>query len=93
MYEAKTQLSKLLERVEHGEQIVIARAGRPVAMLVPYADPATMPRVPGLLRGQIWMSDDFDDPLPEFDLPGYGLEEVEEPSRRSSSRRHWAGRS
>jgi prevent-host-death family protein len=80
VYEAKTQLSKLLERVERGERIVIARAGTPVAMLVPYVDPALTPRVPGLLRGQIWMSDDFDDPLPEFELPGYGLGEPGDPS-------------
>lgn len=80
MYEAKTQLSKLLERVEHGERITIARAGKPIAMLVPYEDPTKTPRVPGLMRGQIWMSDDFDDPLPEFDLPGYGLGEPGDPS-------------
>lgn len=80
VYEAKTQLSKLLERVEHGERITIARAGKPIAMLVPYEDPTKTPRVPGLMRGQIWMSDDFDDPLPEFDLPGYGLGEPGDPS-------------
>lgn len=80
VYEAKTQLSKLLERVEHGERITIARAGKPIAMLVPYEDPTNPPRVPGLMRGQIWMSDDFDDPLPEFDLPGYGLGEPGDPS-------------
>jgi len=79
VYEAKTHLSRLLERVERGEKVVIARAGKPVAMLVPYVDPATAPRVPGLWRGKVWMSDDFDDPLPEFDLPGYGLDEDEDP--------------
>ncbi len=77
MYEAKTGLSKLLDRVERGEQIVIARAGKPVAVLVPYVDPAAALRVPGLWKGLVWMSDDFDDPLPEFDLPGYGLDETD----------------
>jgi prevent-host-death family protein len=64
VHEAKTQLSKLLERVEQGEEIVIARAGKPVAKLVPYQD-KKMPRTPGRLRGQIFIRDDFDDELPE----------------------------
>ena len=64
VYDAKTHLSRLLERVEHGERIVIARAGKPVAMLVPL-EPA--PRPIGMWKGQVWMSDDFDDPLPELE--------------------------
>ena len=60
VYEAKTQLSELLNRVEHGEEIVIARAGRPVALLVP-ATGRQSARVPGSLRGLIHMSPDFDD--------------------------------
>jgi prevent-host-death family protein len=67
VYEAKTHLSKLLERVERGETVVIARAGKPVAVLGPYVDPAMEPRRPGIWAGQVWMSDDFDDPLPEFE--------------------------
>lgn len=67
VYEAKTHLSKLLERVERGETIVIARAGTPVAVLSPYVDPAQQPRVPGRYEGKIWMSDDFDDPIPGFE--------------------------
>ncbi len=67
VYDAKTHLSRLLERVEHGERIVIARAGKPVAILVPYAPPPPPPRPIGLWKGQVWMSDDFDDPLPEFE--------------------------
>lgn len=66
MHEAKTQLSKLVEEVEHGEDVVIARAGKPVARLIPYVE-ERKPRVPGLLKGKIWMSDDFDDPLPEWE--------------------------
>jgi prevent-host-death family protein len=63
VYEAKTHLSQLLNEVEAGEEIIIGRAGRPVAKLVPYREVRT-PRQPGAWRGQIWMADDFDD-LPE----------------------------
>jgi len=63
IHEAKTHFSKLIEEVERGEEIVIARAGKPVAKLVPVeADPP--PRKLGFLKGQIWISEDFDDPLP-----------------------------
>lgn len=66
IHDAKTHLSRLIERVEAGEEITLARAGRPVARLVPYR-PLREPRKPGLLKGKIWISDDFDAPLPEFD--------------------------
>lgn len=59
--DAKTHLSRLLERVEAGEEIVLARSGRPVARLVPATRPE---RTPGRLRGIIAIGDDFDDPLP-----------------------------
>lgn len=65
VYVAKTHLSKLLERVEAGEEIVIARNGRPVARLVP-AQRARPPRVPGAWAGKVWMSDDFDEPDEEL---------------------------
>jgi prevent-host-death family protein len=66
VHEAKTQLSKLLERVMNGEQIIIAKAGKPVAILVPITDlPAK--RTPGQDAGQVIISPDFDEPLPEFD--------------------------
>jgi prevent-host-death family protein len=69
VYEAKTHLSRLLARVEAGERIVIARAGRPVATLEPLrVRPAR--RVPGRDRGRIVIRDDFDDPLPELE-PDY----------------------
>lgn len=59
IYDAKTNLSRLIERVEAGEEIVIARSGRPVARLVPMQRvPA---RVPGSLRGRIQVAADFDD--------------------------------
>jgi prevent-host-death family protein len=65
MLEAKTHLSRLVEEVERGEDIVIARAGTPVARLIPYVE-ERRPRVPGLLKGKIWMSDDFDEPDEEL---------------------------
>ena len=60
IHEAKTHLSRLVERVERGEEITIGRAGRPVARLVPYK-PRVAERVPGLWRGQLTIADDFDD--------------------------------
>lgn len=67
IYDAKTQLSQLLARVEAGEEVVIARAGRPVARLVPYT---RKERVPGRMKGRITMRDNFDDPIPELETLG-----------------------
>ncbi len=64
VHEAKTHLSKLLAEVGRGEEIVIARAGKPVARLVPL-EPRRAPRQPGSAKGQIWIADDFDAPLPD----------------------------
>lgn len=64
VHEAKTHLSKLLERVERGEEVVIARAGRPVARLTAIEKPRGR-REPGSARGRIWMAEDFDAPLSE----------------------------
>ncbi len=61
MHEAKTQLSRLVERAAAGEEIVIARAGKPVAKLVPFEEKRE-PRRPGALKGQIWLADDWDSP-------------------------------
>lgn len=63
VHEAKTHLSRLLQRVEAGEEVVIARDGHPVARLVPVAE--RRPRRPGRLKGSIRISRDFDAPLPE----------------------------
>lgn len=60
--EAKTHLSRLLDRVAAGEEIILARAGTPVARLAPLA---VTPRRPGRGRGRIRMADDFDGPLPD----------------------------
>jgi len=70
VHEAKTHLSRLLERVEHGEEIVIARSGKPIARLVPL-EPAEPRRLIGRNRGKIWMSEDFDEPLPWQLFPGF----------------------
>ncbi len=63
MHDAKTHLSELAERAGNGEEIVIARNGRPVARLVPLGN-THKPRRFGLWRDQVWMGEDFDDPLP-----------------------------
>ena len=59
IHEAKTHFSKLVQRAAAGEEIVIAKAGVPVAKLVPLDEPRRQ-RVPGLLKGKIWMADDWD---------------------------------
>lgn len=64
MHEAKTHLSRLVERAASGEEIVIGRAGKPVARLVPFRD-VRRPRVPGSLRGKLQVAPDFDE-TPEW---------------------------
>ena len=62
LYDAKTRLSELVDRASAGEEIVIAKNGRPLARLVPI--PADKPnRTPGGWEGMVWISDDFDEPL------------------------------
>lgn len=61
IHEAKTHLSRLVERVEAGEEVVIARAGRPVARLVAFK-PRTERRRPGLWQGRVVLAPDFDAP-------------------------------
>lgn len=59
MHEAKTHLSRLVDQAASGEEIVIGRAGRPVARLVAYQERGAA-RSPGALRGRLWVSEDFD---------------------------------
>jgi prevent-host-death family protein len=59
IHEAKTHFSKLLARVNAGEEIVIARAGKPVARLMPIGHGTSKKRVPGMDKGKIWMAKDF----------------------------------
>jgi prevent-host-death family protein len=64
IHEAKTHLSRLVERVAAGEEIVIGRAGKPVAKLIPYRDAAVPVRRPGTWRGKVKIKRGFDR-LPE----------------------------
>lgn len=70
LYQAKISLSALVERAAAGEEIIIAKAGKPRARLVPLPE-AREPRKPGGWEGQIWISDDFDDPLPPDGPAGF----------------------
>ncbi len=70
IHEAKTRLSKLVERVEAGEEVVIARAGKPAAKLVPLAK-ARGRRQLGLLDGKFKIPEDFNAPLPESVLRAF----------------------
>jgi prevent-host-death family protein len=69
--EAEADLSRLVDRVNEGEEILIARSGRPVAKLVRILNE---PRKPGFLKGQIHMAEDFDAPLPDDILKGFSGE-------------------
>ena len=64
VHQAKTHFSILLARVQAGEEIVIAKAGRPIAKIVPI-QAERKPRQPGTAKGKIWIAPDFDEPLPE----------------------------
>ncbi len=64
VHEAKTHFSRLLERVAHGEEIVIGKAGKPVAKLVPYQE-TQGPRSPGGWQGRVRIAPDFDELPPE----------------------------
>jgi prevent-host-death family protein len=65
IHEAKTHLSQLLQYVERGEEVVICRAGKPLARLVPMEEIPVKKRVLGQFKGQIKMADDFDE-MPDW---------------------------
>ena len=71
MHEAKTKLSQLVERAEAGEEIVIARNGKPVARLVPVARRNSFSSIYGIWRGQVHIADDFDE-LPDDIAEAFG---------------------
>ena len=73
IHAAKTHLSSLLEQVAEGEEILIAKAGKPVARLVPL-EKADVRKSFGMLKGKIWVSDDFDAPLPPEIAEPFGME-------------------
>ena len=63
VHQAKTHLSQLLQEVEQGQQVVIARSGVPIARLLAWQAPAQPVAAPGAMRGQIALAEDFDAPL------------------------------
>jgi prevent-host-death family protein len=65
IHEAKTHFSRLLQKVADGEEVIIARAGVPVARLVAVQRKPAKKRPLGMDRGKIWVADDFDAPLPD----------------------------
>ena len=69
----KPTFSSLLEEVAAGEEILIAKAGKPIARLVPLEKP-NVRKTFGMLKGKVWMSDDFDAPLPPEIAEPFGME-------------------
>ena len=70
IHQAKTQFSRLIERVAAGEEIIIAKSGKPIARLVPYV-PKRAVRRPGSMRGKIRIKKNFDAPLPKEILASF----------------------
>jgi prevent-host-death family protein len=77
-HEAKTHLSRLLERVAAGEEIVIGKAGKPVAKLVPYTEPKE-PRKFGAWKGKVWLAPDWDSEETNREIEALFYGEDEEP--------------
>lgn len=71
--EAKAELSALIEAVQNGSEIIIAKAGKPVARLIPFRGP-TRPRMPGSMAGKIRVAPDFDT-LPDDMAEAFGMKE------------------
>jgi prevent-host-death family protein len=70
IHQAKTTLSQLLESAIAGEEVIISKAGKPLARLIPYQAEKN-PRTPGYWNGKVKMADDFDEPLPPEILAGF----------------------
>jgi prevent-host-death family protein len=79
-HEAKTNFSKLVDRAAAGEEIIIGKAGKPVARLVPYKEPPPAKRKPGAWKGKLWISPDFDM------LPTGARKAITEPSSSMGAR-------
>lgn len=75
VHQAKTQLSALLAKAERGEEVIIARDGKPIVRLQPMQG-VCEPRKPRLAKGEFWMADDFDAPLPDDILKGFTGEDT-----------------
>jgi len=65
VHEAKTHLSRLLAKVARGDEVIIAKGGKPIARLVPVQKAKHMGQVLGIDKGRLWFARDFDGPLPE----------------------------
>ena len=95
VHEAKTHLSRLLQRVAAGEEIIIARSGVPVARLVAVSPKEKKNRLLGMDRGQVWVADDFDAPLPDEllkqfyggELPKINKPKIKKPKMEKSRNR------
>jgi len=72
VHHAKTHLSKLLAEVEKGHEIVVARAGKPVAKIIPFKEKKNRMTF-GDWKGKIWIAEDFDAPLPDELMKDWGL--------------------
>lgn len=72
MHYAKTHFSELVKRVLAGDQVVIAKSGKPLVQLIPFRSPSGS-RSPGLARDQFEMSSDFNQPLSNEELEAWGL--------------------
>jgi len=87
IHQAKTHLSRLLQRVAAGEEITIARAGTPVARLVAI-ESKNNTRPLGFARDQIWIADDFDAPLPDDLLAAFYGGTIPKPEKPGRKKRH-----
>lgn len=74
IHEAKTNLSKLIAKTQNGEEVIIAKAGKPIAKLTSCKKPLK-PRKLGLLKGKIWVPDDFNEEDEEINKMFYGEED------------------
>lgn len=70
IHQAKTNLSRLIEKAERGEEVIIARGKKPVVRLVPLAKPAKK-RLPGMFKGEFTVGKGFFEPLPPDELKGW----------------------
>jgi len=90
IFEAKTNLSKLITLVEQGQDVVIARAGKPVARLT-RLEPVKKPIRFGAMKGEIWIADDFDAPLPDEVLAEFEGDIFPPDKPRNESKKQRAG--
>jgi prevent-host-death family protein len=72
IHEAKTHLSRLVEKAAAGEEVIIGKAGKPMVRLVPYKEVGQTKRKPGAWKGKVWISPDFDKVDKEIEALFYG---------------------